>query len=72
MRERGRRDAAAHQRHAAVDADLEDDGRERISDPVYLLRYLLLGGPPPPPPFGACGADPTEDDLECALDAACR
>ena len=31
-----------------------------------LLRYLFQGGTPPSPPFPQTGADPTEDDLDCA------
>lgn len=52
--------------HCADAADVNDDGRIDITDPVYLLGYLFLGGPPPPEPFADCGLDPTEDVLACA------
>ena len=45
--------------------DVDDDGRIRINDPIYLLRWLFAGGPPPPPPFPEAGSDPTEDQLTC-------
>jgi len=38
---------------------------EKGIDPIYMLSYLFVGGAPPPPPFIECGADPTEDALDC-------
>ncbi|MBN1441988.1 MAG: dockerin type I repeat-containing protein, partial [Planctomycetes bacterium] len=52
-------------------ADVNDDGGLDISDAVRLLGYLFLGLPRPPDPFGACGSDPTEDDLGCQLYDRC-
>jgi hypothetical protein len=43
-----------------------------ISDPVYLLNFLFTGGDAPGAPFGACGSDPTPDDLSCESYTACR
>ncbi len=46
--------------------DVNDDGQENITDPVYLLGYLFLGQPEPPPPGPHTpGPDPTEDSLDC-------
>ncbi|MGE4602919.1 MAG: hypothetical protein AAEJ65_08440 [Planctomycetota bacterium] len=45
--------------------DSNDDGLWNIADPIYMLSYLFVGGAPPPPPFIECGADPTEDALDC-------
>jgi len=45
--------------------DTNDDGFVDISDPIYLLFYLLGGGSPPSLPFPAPGGDPTPDGLEC-------
>ncbi|MBN1422879.1 MAG: right-handed parallel beta-helix repeat-containing protein, partial [Planctomycetes bacterium] len=52
-------------------ADANDDGGVDAADPIYLLAYLFRGGPPPGEPFRACGADPTPNDLECAVHPAC-
>lgn len=46
-------------------ADVNDDGRIDISDPVYLVRFLVQGGPMPLPPFSYCDRDPTADSLGC-------
>jgi len=53
----------------AVDAN--DDGQLNISDPIATLGYLFLGRPALPEPFGDCGADPTDDGLDCATSAVC-
>jgi hypothetical protein len=50
-------------------ADFNDDGGLNIADPIGTLEHLFLGGPAPPPPYPVCGADPTEDELDCALSA---
>lgn len=47
-------------------ADVNDNGRLSVSDPIYLFELLFAGGPPPPPPsFDTCGVDPTPDELDC-------
>jgi len=46
-------------------ADSNDDGDVDITDPLHTLGYLFLGTPAPPSPFGACGEDPSTDDLTC-------
>ena len=52
-------------------ADVDDDGRINISDGIGLLNFLFLGGVPPAAPFPGCGADPTEDSLDCRVFATC-
>src|SRR5688572_167755 len=53
-------------------ADANDDGIVDASDAVYMIDYLFRGQASPPPPFPDCGADPTEDELECPeSDPAC-
>jgi hypothetical protein len=52
-------------------AETNDNGVLDISDPVYLLNFLMAGGPAPRPPFPACGLDPTEDALGCSGSPAC-
>lgn len=52
-------------------ADINDDGTLNISDPPYLLTFQFAGGSRPPDPFGACGLDPTDDDLDCLLFEPC-
>ena len=50
--------------HDAADAD--DNGKLDLSDAVFTVGYLFLGGAPiPPPSLGACGLDPSLDDLSC-------
>jgi hypothetical protein len=46
-------------------ADVDDDGRVNVTDPVRLLRHLFAGAPPPPAPFPAPGDDPAADGLWC-------
>lgn len=55
-------------------ADVDDGGRIRIKDAVYLLRYFFLGGDPPPEPFHSSGLDPTPDGLDECLspNSSCR
>jgi len=43
-----------------------------LSDAVYTLGFLFLGTAGPPAPFGACGADPTKDALECGGFPRCQ
>jgi hypothetical protein len=45
--------------------------KARITDAVMVLLHLFLGGAALPEPFGACGADPSADDLTCASFAGC-
>jgi hypothetical protein len=42
-----------------------------ITDAVMVLLHLFLGGAALPEPFAACGADPSADDLTCALFSGC-
>ncbi|MCZ6792035.1 MAG: hypothetical protein O7J95_00305, partial [Planctomycetota bacterium] len=50
----------------ALDAD--DTGTLNITDAIFLLSYLFdSGAPAPPAPFDAPGADPTPDNLDCAV-----
>ena len=51
--------------------DVNDDGVADISDPIHLLTFLFKGGEPVPQPAGACGADPTADDLGCTSYPRC-
>ena len=55
-------------------ADANDTGKLDLSDPIFELNFLFLGGREPPSPgTGACGPDPTEDQLECAVEPGrCR
>jgi hypothetical protein len=48
-------------------ADSDDGGVIEMSDAIYTLKYLYVPGSPPPPAPGPsdCGADPTEDGLDC-------
>ncbi len=52
-------------------ADVNDDGLNDITDPIYCLNYLFLEGAQPPAPFEACGPDPTADDLVCESFVPC-
>ena len=47
-------------------ADVDDDGLVNLTDAIYLLQWRFLGGATPAVPFLDCGADPTEDALNCA------
>jgi hypothetical protein len=46
-------------------ADTDDSGALDISDAVLVFNFLFLGGPPPAEPFEDCGADSTDDELDC-------
>ena len=53
-------------------ADADDNGGVQISDPVYSLNWLFRGASAPPAPgTDECGADPTEDELECVTYSGC-
>jgi len=47
--------------------DTNDSGALDVADAVYLLGYLFANGAPPPPPFPNPGTDPTNDELDCAV-----
>ncbi len=51
--------------------DSNDDGQWNIADAIYLLSYLFSGTAAPPEPFMMCGADPTEDSLDCVAYDGC-
>src|SRR5688572_6386170 len=53
-------------------ADANDDGKVDLSDSVYDLLHLFAGGAAPPDPGSRCGADPSPDDLACALYEPCE
>jgi len=46
-------------------ADANDDGAVDIADAITLLDHLFGESGPLPEPFGACGIDPTADELGC-------
>ena len=52
-------------------ADVNDDGRVDISDPVRLPGFLFLGSERPPDPLSACEVDSTGDELDCRTFRAC-
>src|SRR5262245_57516850 len=52
-------------------ADANDSEEVDLSDGVYILAYLFLGGSEPPAPFPGCGADPTDEALDCRSHAFC-
>jgi hypothetical protein len=51
--------------------DSNDDGQWNIADAIYLLGYLFSGTAAPAEPISMCGADPTEDSLDCDAYAGC-
>lgn len=53
-------------------ADVNDDGKIDLADPVHLLRHIFLGGSPPAYPYPYCGRDETPDDLGCEYHDLCR
>jgi hypothetical protein len=47
-------------------ADTDDDGEVGMGDATMTLQYLYVpDSPEPPAPFPGCGADPTQDGLDC-------
>lgn len=47
-------------------ADVDDDGRLRVTDALLLLNFLFRGGAAPAPPFPVPGLDtPAEDPIRC-------
>lgn len=47
--------------------DSNDDGRNDLSDGVYINSFVSRGGPQPPLPYPTVGPDPTEDVLTCGI-----
>ncbi|MBN1422070.1 MAG: hypothetical protein JXP34_25075 [Planctomycetes bacterium] len=47
--------------------DANDDGKWDVADPIYVAQYLFAHEAPPPAPFPECGADPTPDEITCAV-----
>ena len=47
-------------------ADADDSGHIQLTDAVFLLGNLFLGEGPIPAPSPECGADSTEDALDCS------
>jgi hypothetical protein len=52
--------------------DTNDDGMVDLADAVYALQFMFAEGPAIPWPNQGCGADPTADDLDCAIYPFCR
>ena len=49
-------------------ADVNDDERINVLDPILLLQWLFAGPPETPPrPWRRCGNDPTEGRLSCEM-----
>ena len=53
-------------------ADANDDGAVDLADAIVVLSHLFDNAGPLPEPFGACGSDPTLDDLECSSCSPCE
>jgi len=52
--------------------DVDDNGALEVTDGIALLSYLFRGAATPPDPGpSACGADPTEDALDCEVHVDC-
>jgi len=51
--------------------DSNDDGALTLTDPIFLLHYLIGMGSPPPAPGQECGSDPSVDDLGCTNSDVC-
>ena len=52
--------------------DTNDSGQIDIADAIAVLSHLFAQAGPLPAPFGECGADPTDDALECGAYAPCE
>ena len=55
-------------------ADADDSGQfNGLADGLLILSFQFVPGSPAPPPPGpaACGVDPTDDALDCAVYDAC-
>lgn len=53
-------------------ADTNDSGTLDIADVIFSLQHLFTDGDPPAAPGASCGTDPTEDELTCDSQEACR
>ena len=53
-------------------ADVDDNGKNEVTDVIYVLNHLFLGGPVPKAPYPGCGPDPTSDGLTCEAFEFCR
>ena len=51
--------------------DANDDGGVDVSDAVRVLLHLFGNTGPLPAPHGACGSDPTPDNLDCQFELGC-
>jgi hypothetical protein len=51
--------------------DADDDGARSMTDAIVILGFLFVGSRPPPAPWPDCGADPTEDALDCGDSPRC-
>lgn len=49
-------------RRSFLRGDADDDGEVRVTDAIYLLRYMFAGGPEPPAPYPEAGGDRTMDE----------
>ena len=55
--------------HDAADAD--DSGSVQLTDAVFTLNFLFRSRERPPFPFPHCGADQTEDSINCESSPSC-
>jgi ELWxxDGT repeat protein len=56
-------------------ANVNEDGRVDLADPIFLLNFLFRDGPPPGPPFPECGFSSLYADEEAGCEmppADCR
>ncbi len=56
----------------ADSADSNDDGQLNIADAITTLAHLFAAAGPLREPFGACGIDPTIDELDCQQFPPCN
>ena len=52
-------------------ADFNDDSSVDVSDAISTLDRLFLGGRVPAASYPACGADPSDDSLDCVSYPPC-
>lgn len=53
-------------------ADVDDSGGIDVLDAVHLLGFLFRDGPLTAKPVGACGGDPSPNELSCEKYASCE
>jgi hypothetical protein len=53
-------------------ADANDSGEIDVADAITILSHLFANSGPLPEPFGACGIDPTIDELGCESYPLCE